>query len=282
MYESKSRPDQVVMRIKSFGYSPEGSINYLDAEVDFFFANYWKKKSGSVKTVIFDIIENYGGDSPVPYYAVFTHKPFQEMYTEFKKIKEFENKDIKESFFWNSKAKEIWLNDIKTKGLFDKTKEGDFLPPVAQFCADRDKNCNEGQFQPRKHNFNGKIKIMVDQWCISSCVGFIENMVRLFKGRVQTYGHYDSGDSAYSRVTVAGSIINGKVETILQPMKKARNPDQPEPWVRQVVSVTRSTDEKGEILSGKPQKIDYWVPRKWNQTDEQWVQDVFGVAVKNK
>jgi probable addiction module antidote protein len=92
------------------------------------------------------------------------------------------------------------------------------------------------------------LKIMVDQWCISSCVGFIENMVRLFKGRVQTYGHYDSGDSAYSRVTIASSIINGKVETILQPMKKARNPDQPEPWVRQVVSVTRSTDKKGEIF----------------------------------
>ena len=62
-------------------------------------------------------------------------------------------------------------------------------------------------------------------------------------------------------------------------MKKARNPDKPEPWVRQVVAVTRSTDKDGNVLSGKSQHIDVWVPRKWNQTDDEWAASVFDKAV---
>jgi hypothetical protein len=62
-------------------------------------------------------------------------------------------------------------------------------------------------------------------------------------------------------------------------MKKARSPDQPEAWVRQVVSATRSTDIDGKILSGKPQTIDYWIPRKWNQSSDDWASETFNKAL---
>ncbi|MGZ3733175.1 MAG: hypothetical protein ACXU9U_05505 [Parachlamydiaceae bacterium] len=64
-------------------------------------------------------------------------------------------------------------------------------------------------------------------------------------------------------------------------MKKARTPDKPEPWVRQVVAATRSTDKDGKIISGTPQGIDIWVPRRWNQTYEEWESEVFKAAMKN-
>lgn len=47
-----------------------------------------------------------------------------------------------------------------------------------------------------------------------------------------------------------------------------------------VVSATRSTDRDGNLLSGKPQKIDFWIPHKWNQTDEEWEKLVFKKALE--
>jgi hypothetical protein len=45
------------------------------------------------------------------------------------------------------------------------------------------------------------------------------------------------------------------------------------------VSVTRSTDAEGNIVSGKVQKIDHWVPRSWKQSDEEWQREVFKQAL---
>jgi hypothetical protein len=50
--------------------------------------------------------------------------------------------------------------------------------------------------------------------------------------------------------------------------------------VRLVVSVTRSTDKDGNVFSGKPQHIDVWVPRLWNQDYDSWAAKVFSKALK--
>lgn len=279
-YTSKKHPKTLVLRIKSFVYGSGNPIGSLESEVDLFWVNYWSKKSGQFNVIMFDIINNHGGNSPIPYYALFTQKPYQEQYAQFRKIKEFERKDILESNFWGDKAKEIWFQNIKKDGTYEKTKEGEFLPTVPQFCADQNKDCREGFFQPRKHKFNGKIKILMNQWTISSGVGFVDNMGKLFKNRVTTYGHFDSADSAYSRATVSASLENNKPRVDVLPLSKAKKPDQPEPWIRQIVSVTRSTDSEGNIISGKMQKIDHWVSRPWNQSDEEWQREVFLQALK--
>lgn len=280
-YTSKNQKNTLVLRIRTFLYSDDCSICDLPSEVDLFWNNYWRFNSGKFKTVIFDVIGNFGGQTPIPYYGLFTEKPYQEQYTQFKKIKELERQDIIESLFWGDKAKEIWFKNIKNDQTFSKTADGEFLSTIPQFCADPTKDCREGLFKPKPHKFKGRIKILVDQWCVSSCVGFVDNMAKLFKGRVKIYGHPDSADSAYSRVTVAASFDKGNALVKILPQKKSRKPDQPEPWIRQVVSVTRSTDDKGNILSGKPQHIDYWIPRRWSQNDGDWVKDVFNKATKN-
>jgi hypothetical protein len=106
-------------------------------------------------------------------------------------------------------------------------------------------------------------------------VGFVSNIKDLHTDRVLTYGIPDSGDSACSRLAVVVSPLpNGKVESKVAPMKKARNPDKLEPWVRQLAEVTRSKDIEGYIYSGQPQHTDVCVPRKWNQTDDEWAASV--------
>ena len=55
----------------------------------------------------------------------------------------------------------------------------------------------------------------------------------------------------------------------------------PEPWIRQVVSVTRSTDKAGKILSGVPQSVDVWVAKTWQQTEDEWVTEVFNRAIRD-
>lgn len=117
----------------------------------------------------------------------------------------------------------------------------------------------------------------MSQWCVSSCVGFVYNIKYLLKERVKTYGIPDSGDSAYSRLTV---FVSPKAEITIGALKKAQKTDQPEPWIRQVVSATRSTDKDGNILSGIPQAIDVWVPRIWSQNDDEWASSVFSKALE--
>ncbi len=278
-FESKNDSRIVALRIKSFLYQ-ESPFAVLDGEVQIFWNNYWKKKSPSVKTLILDVIDNFGGQSPVPYFALFYSQAYQELYVQFKKIDEFEQKEILESLFWGNKGKEILFENIKKDGSFAQTEIGSFFSPIPQFCAEPNKDCREGSFKPRINNFTGKVKVLMNHWCISSCVGFVSNIKDLLKNRVKTFGIPDSGDSAYSRLAVFVSpLSNGEIESKVAPMKKARTPDKPEPWGRQVTAVTRSTDKNGNVLSGKPQYIDVWVPRKWNQTDDEWAASVFDKAV---
>lgn len=50
------------------------------------------------------MIDNHGGQSPVPYYGLFYSQSYQEQYVQFKKIAEFERQDILESLFWGDKG----------------------------------------------------------------------------------------------------------------------------------------------------------------------------------
>lgn len=274
-FDSVQNPNVVTLRIKSFVYQ-DVPFAVLDGEVQIFWNNYWSKKSPKVKTLILDVIDNHGGQSPVPYYGLFYSQPYQEQYVQFKKIAEFERQDILESLFWGDKGKEIWFDNIKKEGTFSRAKNGDFFGQIPQFCANRNKDCREDLFKPRANGFKGQVKVLMNQWCVSSCVGFVSNIKDLLKERVKTYGIPDSGDSAYSRLTV---FVGPKAEVAVGAMKKAQKPDEPAPWIRQIVSVTRSTDKDGKILSGIPQAIDVWVPRIWNQSDDEWASAVFNKAV---
>lgn len=280
-FESQKDPSAVVLRIKSFIYDERSPFVNLPGEIEVFWNNYWRDRAKNTKNLIIDVISNYGGEAPIQYYELLFSGPFQEQYTQFKKISEFEKQEILESLFWGDKGKEIWFDNLKKDGTFSKTNIGDFFAPIPQFCANSKKDCREDLFESKKNGFKGEVKILVNHWCVSSCVGFVSNLVDVLGKRVKIYGIPDSGDSAYARLTLAISPSKTGVTTQVLAMKKARRPDNPEPWVRQVVAVTRSTSKTGAILSGKPQKVDKWVPKLWNQSEDDWSAKVLGAALKD-
>ncbi len=282
-FEHPSKKDTVLIRIRDFMYDeyrgrPKPSIN-ISEEVDKFWNAYWKVKAPQTKTLIVDVIDNPGGDLLIDYYGIFFKNPFQEQYTQFKKIKEFERKDILQSIYWGEKPKDIWLENIKREGIFAATKEGDFLPHIPQFCADQKKDCREGLFPTRNNGFQGKVKLLFNHDCVSSCVGFIFNIIDVLKDRVTTYGMPDSADSAYARLTLGMNISDKEqIETSVLGLKTFNEKKSDSPWVREAVCVSRSTDRNGKILSGKSMRVDYWVPRSWNQTPDQWAAEVLNKA----
>ncbi len=275
-FESKKHPKVILMRIRDFMYGayrgrPAAPLQ-LSAEIELFYTNFWKKKAAETKTIILDLIDNPGGNEPIPHYQLFFDRPFQEQFTQFKKIQEFERKDILDSIYWGESAKNIWLKNIKQDGTFASVKEGDFLPYIPQFCADQEKDCREGLFSPRKHGFKGKVKLLFNHHCVSSCVGFIYNIIDVLKNRVSTFGIPDSADSAYARLTLGLDLTKeNKIKTEVVSLNEFKVMTKDSPWVREAVCVSRTTDRKGNILSGKPMRVDTWVPKKWNQTDDQWI-----------
>ena len=285
-FEHPSKSNTVLIRIRNFVYNgyggrPKPPID-ISGDVENFWNNYWKENAPQTKTLIIDVIDNPGGDILVDYYGIFFKAPFQEQYTQFKKIREFERKDILESIYWGEKAKDLWLDNIKNNGVFAATKEGDFLPHIPQFCADQKKDCREGLFPIRNNGFEGKVKLLFNHDCVSSCVGFVFNMIDVLKDRVTTYGMPDSADSAYARLTLGLNIADGEnIETLVLSLKtfKEKKPDSP--WVREAVSVSRSTDSKGKILSGIPMRVDHWISRSWTQTSDEWAKQVLDKAIED-
>lgn len=279
LFESKKHPDTALLRIDSFLYEDD-PVSWLGAEAELLFFNAWQRRAGSVKTLVVDVMGNHGGDAPMGYYQLLATAPFQEQYVRFKRIAEFERPDIVEELFWHDGGKEKWLAALREDGSLAATPTGAFLPPIPQFCADKTRDCRDARWTPRDHAFRGDVRVLVDQDCVSSCVGFVWQMKSLFGDRARLYGTPDSGDSTYSRLAVLVSpTASGEVLVELGPRKRAHSPAAPEPWVRQLVSVTESTDAAGHVVSGAPQPLAAWVPRRWDDTDDRFAARALAAAL---
>lgn len=274
-FESVKHPQTVVLRISSFYYEKSS----LQKDVDKFAKLYWQAKAPTVEHLIIDVIDNHGGDIPVPYYALLVDEPFQEMFVKYKKIAEFERPDILQTLFWGEPGKTNWFAQLKSVGEFAKINEGEFLPPVPQFCASSKGDCLKTLFPSQKSGFRGKIKILVNQYCISSCVGFVYNVKRLLSERTELIGFPDSGDSAYSRLAIMAKPVGAKTQIQVTGFESAGGPQYKNEWVQQVVSVTRSSDESGHVISGVPQTLHTWVPQLWDESSEDWAKKVFQEAL---
>jgi hypothetical protein len=280
LFASPKQPGVVVMRVDSFVYGGDEAVSWLGGETDLLFYNYWEKNAPKIRTLVIDVIENHGGDAPIGYYQLLFTRPFQEQYVRFKKIAEFERPDIKEELFWRDGGKLLWLDAIRADGTFAAVPEGAFLPHVPQFCADKKRDCRATTWSPRAHGFRGDVRVMVNAMCVSSCVGFVYEMRRELGARARLYGIPDSGDSAFSRLAVLVSpTARGEVLVEIGPRKRATNVSSPEPWVRQIVSVTVSTDAAGRVVSGEPQPLDGWVPRLYDESDDAWAAKVLRAAL---
>jgi hypothetical protein len=287
VYESPQHPNVAVLRLASFQYraNAKGSkFESLQSEVDQFYDGYWKAKAPSTKKLIIDVIDNGGGDTPVPWYQIFYSKPFQEQYVQFKKTPEFENESIRQNLFYEDGSKEVWLNELKKSGAYQKIKMGEFLPPVPQFCASaEDESCDRGLFSVRENGFKGDIRILVNEYCISSCTGFVWSLKDQLGKRVKLLGVGDSGDSAYARLFLDVYLDENSHEGFrVEVSGRTGSTQQKLPdgaMFRQQITATRSTTKQGKILSATPSKVDQWISYKYRDYDDTWEASLFKAAL---
>ncbi|MEK7354848.1 MAG: S41 family peptidase, partial [Bdellovibrionota bacterium] len=279
-------PGVSVLRLASFAYRniPEtDDFATLRKEVDAFYEGYWKKKAPTVKKLVIDLLDNGGGDTPVGWYEIFLDKPFQEMGVEFKKLPELENSDIRRELFYRDAGKEIWFTLLMEAGSYEKIKAGGFLPEVPQFCATEDKSCEVGLHQPQAHGFKGEIRLLVNEWCISSCTGFVWQLKDKLGSRVKLVGMPDSGDSAYARLYLDLYLDASKPEGFRLEVtgRKGQTKQQlPEGAIlRHQVAVTRSTDLRSHVMSAIPTRVDEWIPIRYREFDASWEAKVFKAAL---
>lgn len=277
VYENKNIPDTAILRIRSFRYKKGEVVNEIDhvsKEVERFAKKYWDKKSQTIKLLVIDVIENGGGDIVTDWSAQFLNQSFQDQWVQFKKTKELEDLNWRKDAFYDDKGKYRIYDNLKASEKWQQIKDGDFIPPMPQFCYSNDGDCLTEKFPVQKAAYKGKIVILTDPWCISSCVGFVWTLKHYLKDRVQFAGIPDSGDSTYSRTYIEGSLVDsGKGFKLAiyprPPQSRAEVADGA--LFRAAISTSRSTDENGNIISGVPMKMDYFSSPKWDEAPEDWI-----------
>lgn len=285
-FESEKHPNIVSLRIASFSYRelpPDLKIQSLRDEVEAFYTTYWKAKAPTTQRLIIDVIDNGGGDTLIAWYEIFYTHPFQEQYVQFKKFKELDDENIRKELFYQDGGKEIWFSELKKSGTYEKFKTGDFLPKIPAFCANEDKTCTEGLIQPRPNGFKGQIYILVNEWCISACTGFVWSIKQQLGTRAKLFGTPDSGDSAYARLYLDVYLDSTRPEgfrTEISPRPPRTKQLLPEgALLRQQITATRSTDAKGRVISALPTPVDVWIPYHYRHYDESWEDRVFKAAL---
>jgi hypothetical protein len=155
IYQNPSQPETAILRITSFLYSAlneSENINSVFKEIQQLYP--WWQQHAHWQHLVIDVINNGGGNAPIPYYQLLLQNDFQEQYTSFKKIPEMLNSQLREKMFWGSPSQEIWFQNLLKTGVWEQTPMYSYLPPVPMFCADQDRNCLEGRFQPFNHPSN--------------------------------------------------------------------------------------------------------------------------------
>ena len=100
------------------------------------FKKLWDKKHHQVYDLIFDLIDNRGGHSPLPYYSLFFQNEFQEQYIKYKKTPELEDDELRSAMIWKKTAHELAILEYITSDLWQEIEYGEFLPQMSLFCKD--------------------------------------------------------------------------------------------------------------------------------------------------
>ncbi|MES2854541.1 MAG: hypothetical protein V4692_01705, partial [Bdellovibrionota bacterium] len=141
-------------------------------------------------------------------------------------------------------------------------------------------------YPPKTKGFKGKVKLLVNEWCISSCTGFVWSMRDQLKKQVEVVGMYESGDSAYARLYLDVYLdpnAPGGFRTEVNSRKARTRQNLPDgALLRQQVAVTRSTDSKGRVISATPAPVDLWVPHESPQFGDEWEARAFKAALDSK
>jgi hypothetical protein len=269
LFEKDGDPSTVLLRISSFYYETgyEGGdekIRSVRDEVDAFWP-WWKDRAPHTQHLIIDVADNTGGNTPIPYYEVLLPKPYQEQWVRFRKMPELLDEKLRESLFWGEQGQEIWFQNLQREGVWDQTAWGNFLPPVPMFCPSSEHDCREGLFQVKDHGFRGRVSVITNHWCVSSCDGFVYELYGELGAKI--VGQPQAADSAYSRLKIQGFLDGEGFHLKTVPLQA----EDPEGLLfSQTVAITRSSTQRGSSISGIPVPVDRFVPSFASQSNEEW------------
>ena len=149
------------------------------------------------------------------------------------------------------------------------------MPQLPQFCVNDGKDCLTDRYQPAQHGFTGKVSVIVDQRCVSSCSGFVWTLKNyLTADKVKFIGFPDSADTTYERYRINVWLFphtKSGFEISIQPRKYRPESDRSMLALSWLVSATRTTDETGKVLSMIPITIDRFVP--WHNDKLTWIKE---------
>lgn len=266
LFEKSDDPNVAVLRIQSFQYrgtDPKDPIQSVQAEVNALYP-YWTKHSGDYKTLVVDLLDNHGGNAPIPYYEILFQTPFQEQWVRFKKIKEFDDAKIRQNgIFWNDRAQELLYQKRLQSGEWAKLKEGEFADPSPMFCADDGIPCDEKLFVPRSHSFRGEVKVMVNEFCISSCDGFAWAMKNTLNAKF--FGFPQAADAAYARLRIDAVADAASPDGFRLEVRPYQDELPKNFIVGQIVAVSQAVGPKGEIFNGRPLALEQLVPYRFDE-----------------
>jgi hypothetical protein len=277
IYESLRRPNEAILRISSFYYpDPKARIGSVRAEVDRLYP--WWKQHATWSQLIIDVIDNHGGDAPIPYYEILLQNDFQEQYVEFKKIPEMEDAKLRSGIFWNTEGQEIWFQDQLKSGAWAAIPMGGFSLPVPMFCALSGVSCDQGLFPVRKHPFRGRVDLLVNQWCVSSCDGFVFNIKERFGASARVFGQPQAADTGFSRLSIDLSADSHSPAGFMISIEP--DADRPSELFSQTVVITRSVTHGGLATAGQPVFLDGFVPLTLDNRDR-WPEAVLDRALNS-
>ena len=262
--EKKNDPSIAIVRISSFLYDRTRfeALNYnqmIDEVMDF--KKLWDKKHHQVNELIFDLIDNRGGHSPLPYYSLFFQNEFQEQYIKYKKTPELEDEELRSAMIWKKTAHELAILEYITSDLWQEIEYGEFLPQMSLFCKDPYSPCtSEEAYKPMGISFNGNIHIMLNENCISSCDAFVWNFKNNTNAKLYGFPNASDSSSARLRIDVTSNEYSPSGYDITVSPQYKRIPKNL--IVAQVIAPAQTTDRYGKLLNGIPEELEIEVPHK--------------------
>lgn len=262
LFQKIDDPSIALLRITSFMYKRDDISNQYKSvgeEVEAL-EKVWLPKAGHFKNLIIDLLNNGGGNFPITYYQILFKGKFQEQYYQTKKTPEFEDARLRSAMIWQESAHELQYQIYLKNGLWDSLKYGDFTPPAPMFCADPEKPCVGPMFEAKVHDFSGKVHIMLNENCVSSCDGFVWAVKE--KLNADLYGFYQAADSTYTRLRIDVIKDDSNSDGFKIEINPQYDPLPKNLIIAQVVATSRSTDAAGNVFSGKPLELKEFVPYK--------------------
>jgi hypothetical protein len=265
-FENKKYKNTVFLVISEFNEK-----SFTDAKK--FFESFWKEKAFEQKQIIIDLTKakSQTGNYHVAWLNLFLLDDYETLFVQFKNIKELQNQKLREHIFKQSIGKNIWYARLKNDLNFNNNlSNDDFLPPVMQNCDFNEKNCKTF-FKPYQHGFQGKINIFYNKNCEKSCLIFLSILKDNLKDKVLLIGQHDSGNTTFSYLTLELKT-NGKIK--ITEHQENHLPLEDDTILKQDVAITKTTDEKGNLYSGKPYKPDIFKPTYYNQSLIDWQREL--------